>query len=92
LLPDDLNAGRHTDSVVGVADVSQHRSPPAFIISAVFGLVGLVLFAVGLATAAEGFYLAGVAAGVISLIAALVWREELILAWHAKQNRRPSQD
>jgi hypothetical protein len=33
-------------------------------------------------------YLAGVAAGVISLVAALVWREELIVAWNARQRKR----
>jgi hypothetical protein len=51
-------------------------------------VVALVL---GLATGVEGMYLAGVAAGVISLIAALVWREELILAWNAQRKKREHQ-
>ncbi|MDQ6910539.1 MAG: hypothetical protein M3Z84_07120 [Actinomycetota bacterium] len=71
---------------------SAKRQPPAFLISAGFGLVGLVLLLLGAVSGAEALYLGGVAAGVISLIAALVWREELIMAWHATQKKRQSQE
>lgn len=64
------------------------RRPPAFVTSAGFGALGLVLLVLGLAAGTEALYLGGVAAGVISLIAALVWREELIVAWHARQKKR----
>ncbi|MDQ6928303.1 MAG: hypothetical protein M3159_06525 [Actinomycetota bacterium] len=67
---------------------SAKRQPPAFLISAGFGVVGLVLLLVGLVSGADAPYISGVAAGVVSLVAALVWREELIVAWHAKQKGR----
>ncbi|HEX8771647.1 MAG TPA: hypothetical protein VF711_12850 [Acidimicrobiales bacterium] len=70
-----------------MVDDSAKRQPPAFLISAGFGVVGLVLLFLGAATGADALYLSGVAAGVISLIAALVWREELVVAWHARQKK-----
>jgi hypothetical protein len=71
-----------------VADDPERRSPPAFLTSAGFGGLGLLLLVLGLATAEEGLYLAGVAAGVVSLVAALVWREELIVAWNARKKQQ----
>lgn len=67
---------------------SADRRPLAFFISVGFGAIGLVLLVLGLATDTEAIYLSGVGAGVLSLIAALVWREELIIAWHARQKKR----
>jgi hypothetical protein len=67
---------------------SAKRQPPAFLVSAGFGVAGLVLLLLGAVTGADALYLSGVAAGVISLVAALVWREELVVAWNAKQKRR----
>jgi hypothetical protein len=64
------------------------RRPLAFLISVAFGAVGLVLLLVGLAAGNEVVTLCGVAGGAISLISALVWREELIVAWHAQRERR----
>jgi hypothetical protein len=71
-----------------VPDNSAARRPLAFVTSVGFGAIGLVLLVVGLAADTEAIYLSGVAAGVLSLIAALVWREELIMAWNARQKKR----
>jgi hypothetical protein len=42
---------------------------------------------VGLLTGGEALVLSAVAAGTVSLVAVLVWREQLIAAW--RQGRRP---
>ncbi|MFN2606792.1 MAG: hypothetical protein ABR511_02665 [Acidimicrobiales bacterium] len=53
--------------------------------SVVCGVVGLVLLVAGLVAGVEGLALAGVAAGLVSLVAALVWREQLIEAWRSRR-------
>lgn len=65
-------------------DPPQRRSPAALVASTAFGTTGLVLLLVGLVTGVTGLVVGGVAAATISLVAALVWREQLIKAW-----RRP---
>jgi len=55
--------------------------------SVAFGSIGLVLLVIGLATGSRTVLVSGVAAGAISLIAALVWREQLIEAWHARKEQ-----
>ncbi len=68
-------------------DLSEaRRSPPALITSVVFGVIGTVLLLIGLVVDNEPLVLSAVAAGTISLIAVLVWREQLITAW---RSRRP---
>jgi hypothetical protein len=64
------------------------RSPPALVTSVVFGAMGAVLLVVGLLTNSEPLVLSAVAAGTVSLIAVLVWREQLIAAWR-QSRRRP---
>jgi len=66
------------------------QSPPhALITSLVFGCVGVVLVVVGVATGSDAVAVTGVAAGSVSLIAALVWREQLIAAWESRRGKRP---
>jgi len=55
--------------------------------SIAFGSVGLVLLVAGLVTGSQAVLVSGVAAGAVSLIAALVWREQLIEAWHARRQQ-----
>ena len=62
--------------------------PAALTTSAVFGANGLILLLAGLLTGAEGILLASGAAGALSLVSALVWRSQLVEAWHAQRKRR----
>ena len=63
-----------------------HRHP-AFVISCVLGVIGLVLIVAGAVTSTDGFFLAGAAFGALSLGAALYWRSELIAAWGKEHPR-----
>ncbi len=63
------------------------RSPPALITSIVFGVIGAILLVIGFVADNEPLVLSAVAAGTVSLIAVLVWREQLITAWRSR--RRP---
>lgn len=54
-------------------------------VSTAFGTTGLVLLLIGLVTDVTGLVVGGVAASTISLVAALVWREQLIKAWRGGQ-------
>jgi UPF0716 family protein affecting phage T7 exclusion len=70
---------------------SGRRSPPALVTSVVLGAAGLVLLLAGLFTSTEAVVVGGVAAATVSLVSALVWREQLIRAWRAEraqQDRR----
>ena len=55
----------------------------------VSGSLGLVLLVAGLLGGVEALILVGVAGGTVSLVSALVWREQLITQWRAQQGRRP---
>ncbi|MGI8777214.1 MAG: hypothetical protein ACR2LJ_07465 [Acidimicrobiales bacterium] len=72
-----------------MARPSRSSSPPALVVSIVFGSVGLALLLIGLVTGSQVIVVCCVAAGTVSLVAALVWREQLIDAWHS---RKPSPD
>ncbi len=61
--------------------------PPALVVSILFGAIGTVLLVVGFVLDNEPLVLSAVAAGTISLISVLVWREQLIVAWRSR--RRP---
>lgn len=65
------------------------RSPPALVTSVVFGIVGSVLLLAGLVVGNEPLVLSAVAAGTVSLISVLVWREQLISAWRGGRRPRP---
>ena len=77
-------AGCRRGTVGGMSN--RERTPPALALSAAFGAVGVVLFFVGAVTGANSAFVAGVAAGALSLAAALYWRSELISAW--RRDRR----
>jgi hypothetical protein len=69
-------------------DTSRARqAPPALLTSVVFGIIGTVLLVIGVAADNEPLVLSAVGAGTVSLIAVLVWREQLITAWRSR--RRP---
>jgi len=70
-----------------VATPSRPKTPPALVASIAFGSIGTVLLLVGLVTGSRTVLVSGVAAGAVSLIAALVWREQLIEAWHARKGQ-----
>jgi hypothetical protein len=57
--------------------------------SCVFGALGVVLVLVGAVVGAEGLFVAGVAAGALSLGAALYWRWQLIEAWREGRSGPP---
>jgi hypothetical protein len=65
----------------------RRRPPPALALSVALGAVGLALFAVGAMVGSDAVFVAGVAAGALSLGSALYWRSELITSW--RQERRP---
>ncbi len=54
--------------------------------SCVFGAVGGVLLLVGLLAGSVALVLVATALGALSLGAALVWRGQLIAAWHARRD------
>lgn len=64
------------------------QSPPALVLSSALGVVGLVLIVAGIVMGATAISVAGVAAGSLSLGAALYWRSELIRAWGARHPDR----
>jgi len=68
-------------------DPPERRSPAALVVSTAFGTTGLVLLLIGLVTDVTGLVVGGVAAGTVSLVAALVWREQLIKAWRGPMER-----
>ncbi len=70
-----------------MSDASRPSTPAALIASITFGSVGFILLAVGLVAGANSLLVSGVAAGTVSLVAALVWREQLIEAWHARKTQ-----
>jgi len=68
------------------------RRPPALVTSVVFGAIGTLLLLTGLIGGSETLVVSAVGAGAVSLVAVLVWREQLIAAWRpgtGKQGRSP---
>lgn len=64
---------------------ARRSTPPALVTSVVLGSIGLVLLLAGLFTSTEAVTVIGVAAATASLVAALVWREQLIKSWRAQR-------
>ena len=62
-------------------------TPPALAVSTAFGAVGVLLFFVGAITGSTAVFVAGAGAGVLSLLAALYWRSELISSWRRDRGR-----
>ena len=67
-------------------ETPQKRPAPALVASVAFGLLGLILLLVGAVLDSNPVLISGAGAGVLSLIAALVWRSQLIDAWRRRQN------
>ncbi len=75
-----------------MAAPDRRRPPPALVTSVALGWAGLVLLLVGLLASAEAVVVGGVALASVSLVAALVWREQLIRSWREHrggEDRRP---
>ena len=73
-----------------MADRPTHPRPPALVWSIAFGIIGGVLIVAGMASRSAPLTLAGTFAGVLSLVAVLVWRSQLISTWRA--SRVPGRD
>lgn len=68
--------------------MSEAPPPPrAFVVSCVFGAVGIALLILGVISGSEPVMVTAAAAGALSLAAALVWRSQLVEAWHGKRRR-----
>ena len=63
------------------------RPPVALVLSCALGALGVVLFLVGSVVGSEGAFVAGAAAGALSLAAALYWRSELVSSWAERPRR-----
>jgi hypothetical protein len=64
-----------------------HHRHPAFVLSCVFGVVGVLLVVAALAFDADALYFAAIGAGALSLGAALYWRSLLVADWAARKPR-----
>jgi hypothetical protein len=56
-------------------------SHPAFLVSVALGVVGVLLILIGLVVGGQVIFEVGFAAGAVSLVAAMVWRSDLIATW-----------
>jgi uncharacterized membrane protein len=65
--------------------------PPALRASVAFGAVALLVLIVGFASQSTPVLVVATAAGVSSLVCALIWRAQLIEAWR-KEHGRPTRD
>lgn len=64
-----------------------YRRPPALVTSVVLGAAGTFLLLAGLVLGSEPALLSALVAGTASLVAVLVWREQLIAAWRRDHPR-----
>jgi hypothetical protein len=71
-----------------VPDIPPIRPHPGLTVSVIAGAVGVVLLLTGALLGVHGILYAGVVAGAISLIGALVWRADLVATW--RSGHRPS--
>ncbi|HSS08369.1 MAG TPA: hypothetical protein VLL25_00695 [Acidimicrobiales bacterium] len=63
------------------------RTHPAFWVSCALGALGVLLIVIGLIVGGQVIFEVGAAAGVISLIAALAWRSDLVASWRRDHPR-----
>lgn len=73
---------------MSVPDAPARRSAPAFVTSCVFGTLGAIFLLTGLLAGVEPLVLVATGLGALSLIAALVWRGQLIQQWRADRYGR----
>ena len=52
------------------------------------GIVGVVLLLAGALLGSDGVLISGVALGAVSLLAALVWRADLVASWRSGDHPR----
>ena len=62
--------------------------PRAFVASCAFGAAGVLLLMIGFVSGSEPLLVAAAAAGSLSLASALVWRSQLVDAWHGPRRGR----
>jgi hypothetical protein len=67
-----------------------HHRHPAFVLSCLFGALGIAILLAALATGVDGLYFAVMIAGSISLGCALYWRSLLVADWSEHNPRTPS--
>ena len=63
------------------------RRHPGFVVSVACGVVGAVLLLFGAVLSINGVLFAGVIAGAVSLVAALIWRADLVASWRDERRR-----
>jgi len=66
--------------------VAENRPPRPLVLSAAFGALGFCLFVVAALLSSTPMFVAGFAAGALSLGVALYWRAELITAWRTQRD------
>jgi uncharacterized membrane protein len=74
-----------------VAAAPPAERPPALRASMAFGVIGLALLIAGFVSGSTPVLVVATAAGVSSLVCALIWRAQLIEAWR-KEHGRPTRD
>jgi hypothetical protein len=73
-----------------VVDLSPEARPPAFVASVVAGAVALVFLVFGAITGNHIVFGVSIFAAVVSLLAALTWRSQLVAQWRTEhQPPRP---
>ena len=78
-----------SSSVAAVAhdELAPESRPPAFMASAVAGVVALAFLLLGAVTGNHVIFGVSIAAAVVSLVSALMWRSQLVAAW--REDHRP---
>ena len=66
---------------------SKPSPPSALVASCIFGVIGGVFLLIGVATRSTPVLVLSGLGGTLSLVSALVWRSQLIDAWHQQQKR-----
>ena len=64
-----------------------HHRHPAFVLSCIFGALGVVLLIAAVAFSSDALYFATMGAGVLSLGSALYWRSLLVANWGERKPR-----
>jgi lipid-A-disaccharide synthase-like uncharacterized protein len=76
-----------SDSAAHAADPTVPSSQPAFWASCALGAIGVLLILIGLVVQEDVVFVIGAGAGTMSLIAALIWRSELVSTWRRDHPR-----
>jgi lipid-A-disaccharide synthase-like uncharacterized protein len=76
-----------SDPGAHAADPTVPSSQPAFWVSCALGALGVLLILIGLIVREDVVFVIGAGAGAVSLIAALVWRSDLVSTWRRDHPR-----